>query len=73
MIFTLFTPGQAFSVSDMMTGRPVALATADGTHTTAPRTLAELDMDRGGIILRYTDGTTARPASGARIAVGGHA
>jgi hypothetical protein len=73
MTFTIFTPGQAFSVCDMMAGRPVALATADGTHTTAPRTLAELDMDRGGIILRYADGTTDRPTPGARIAVGSHA
>lgn len=73
MTFTIFTPGQAFSVADMMAGRPVALATADGTHTTAPRTLSELDMDRGGIILRYADGTTDRPAPGARIAVGGDA
>jgi hypothetical protein len=73
MTFTLFTPGQAFSVCDMMAGRPVALATADGTHTTAARTLAELDMDRGGIILRYADGTMQRPAAGERIAVGSHA
>ena len=70
MTFTLFTPGQAFSMGDMMTGRPVALAAADGTHTTIPRTLAELDTDRRGIILRYVDGTTVRPATGDRIAVG---
>ena len=73
MTFTLFTPGQAFSIGDMMTGRPVALATADGTHTTTPRTLAELDMDRSGVILRYLDGTTLPVPSGARIAVGSDA
>jgi hypothetical protein len=73
MTFTLFTPGQAFSVSDMMPGRPVALATEDGTHIAPARTLSELDMDRRGIVLRFADGTTERPAPGARIAVGGNA
>jgi hypothetical protein len=73
MTFTILTPGQAFSMSDFMAGRPVALATADGTHTTAARPLAELDMDRGGLILRYADGTMQRPAAGQRIAVGNNA
>lgn len=73
MTFTIFTTGQAFAVNDMMAGRPVALATADGTHTTPARTLSELDMGRGGMVLRYADGTTLPVPTGARLAVGSHA
>lgn len=68
MTRTILTPGQAFSMSDYLTGRPVAFVAPDGGET-APRTVGDVDMDRRGILVTWEDGTSARPAAGNKILV----